>query len=140
MPELREPLEPATAAMLRRAVLRLCTGERRRVFGPVLHVGHPDGPVATYAVDPRARLDPAVRTDLVAALLRRLPAPGPAPLVWLTRTGELALHDEDAVWLAAALQAFAESGRSLTLVVVTRRGWWDPRSGVRREWKRLRAH
>jgi hypothetical protein len=139
VPELREPLDPATAATLRAAVLGLRTAERRRVFGPVLHVGRPGGPVAAYAVDVRDRLDPAVRTDLVGALLRRLPAEGPAPLAWLTRAGELALHDEDAAWLAAARQAFAESGRPLTLVVVTRRGWWDPRSGLRREWKRLRA-
>ena len=49
------------------------------------------------------------------------------------------LHDVDAAWLAAAGQAFGESGRHLTLVVVTRQGWWDPRSGTSRVWKRLRA-
>jgi hypothetical protein len=44
----------------------------------------------------------------------------------------------DAEWLSAARSAFAEAGVDLTMVVVTRRGWWDPRSGRRREWKRLR--
>jgi hypothetical protein len=59
-------------------------------------------------------------------------------MVWLTRAGPLDLQDVDAAWLAAARIATAEAGVSLTMVVVTRHGWLDPRSGVRREWKRLR--
>ena len=60
-------------------------------------------------------------------------------MVWLTRAGDLDLQDVDAAWLSAARAAGAEAGIDLTLVVVTRRGWSDPRSGVSREWKRLRS-
>ena len=58
--------------------------------------------------------------------------------MWLTRAGPLDLQDVDAAWLAAARTAASEAGVALTMVVVTRRGWCDPRSGARREWKRLR--
>ncbi len=139
MPELRHPLPPDTEAALRLAVLQLRSHERRRVFGPVLHVGWPDGPQTSYADGAREVLDQGLRADLVAVMLRRADRPGPAPLVWVTRTGELALHDIDASWLAASGQAFGEAGRPLTMVVVTRQGWWDPRSGTQRVWKRLRA-
>ena len=71
-------------------------------------------------------------------MLRRTTTSRRAPLVWLTRPGELDLQDVDAAWLAAARTAYAEAAAPLTMVVVTRRGWRDPRSGVRREWKRLR--
>jgi hypothetical protein len=140
VPVLRDPVPPSTAAALRRAVLDLRTGEPRRRFAPVLHVGHPlRGAVAsTPGVGPG--LDPALRADLVAALLRRAVRGEPAtPLVWLTRTGGHAWHDADAAWLEPAARAHAEAGRSLTFVVVTRRGWWDPRSGAQRTWARLRA-
>ena len=139
MPELRPPLPARTEAVLRQAVLELRSGERRRVFGPVLHVGRPGGPRASCDAGDGEDLDHAVRADAVAAMLHLTDRPGATPLAWLTRTGELALTDTDAAWLAAAGQAFAEAGRSLTLVVVTRQGWWDPRSDARRVWKRLRS-
>ena len=47
--------------------------------------------------------------------------------------------DLDLAWVQAVRAAGAEAGVELTLVVVTRKGWFDPRSGVRREWKRLRT-
>jgi hypothetical protein len=59
--------------------------------------------------------------------------------VWLTRPGELALHDLDVAWLSAAASAYAEAGADLTMVVVNRRGWRDPRSGAGQTWVRLRA-
>ena len=59
--------------------------------------------------------------------------------MWLTRTGDFVLEDPDAAWLSAARSAYAEAGLCITMVVVTRRGWWDPRSGASRKWKRLRA-
>jgi hypothetical protein len=59
--------------------------------------------------------------------------------VWLTRSGELALHDLDVEWLTAAASAYAEAGVDLTMVVVNRRGWRDPRSGVGQTWVRLRG-
>jgi len=126
------------ANTLRQTVLQLRSSERRRVFGPVLHVGFPGGLETSYAAGERESLDLAVRADVVAALLRRMEQLDAHPLVWVTRTGDLALHDVDAAWLAAAGQAFGEAGRPLTMVVVTRQGWWDPRSDVRRVWKRLR--
>jgi hypothetical protein len=49
------------------------------------------------------------------------------------------VEDLDLAWLAAARSASAEAAVALVLVVVTRSGWFDPRTGVRREWKRLRT-
>jgi hypothetical protein len=139
VPPLTAPVPPATAAALRRAVLGLRGSERRRLFAPVLHVGDPGRVDAAYGVRGDEPLDHALRCDLLSALLRRVDDGGPvAPLVWLTRTGAHALHDQDAAWLAAARAAYAEAGRPLTLVVVTRQGWWDPRSGLEQVWRRLR--
>ncbi len=83
-------------------------------------------------------MEHGLRADVLAALLGRAGQADGPPLVWLTRPGELSLHDVDVDWLAAAQSAYAEAGVPLTMVVVTRRGWWDPRSDVRRVWKRLR--
>ena len=64
---------------------------------------------------------------------------GPEPsLVWLTRPGPLEIQDLDLHWLAAAAVAAGELGVGLRMVVVNRRSWRDPRTGVGREWKRLR--
>lgn len=139
VPPLHHPLPSDMDAALRQAVLQLRSCERRRVFDPVLHVGWPCGPQTSYASGSREALDHALRADLVATMLRWVDRPGAGPLVWVARTGELALHDVDAAWLAAAGQAFGEAGRPLTMVVVTRQGWWDPRSRAHRVWKRLRA-
>lgn len=137
-PHPATPLSPQTCALLRRAVLDFRVSERRKVFAPVLHVGVPGG--VGLAHEPRRDepMEHALRADLVAALLRRTRTGPVEPLVWLTRTGEFVLEDMDAAWLSAARSAYAEAGVGLTMVVVTRRGWWDPRSGRRREWKRLR--
>jgi hypothetical protein len=125
--------------VLRQAVLEHARAERRRGYPPVLHVGVPGGTEELFALGPDEPADHAIRADAVAALLQRgRRATGAVPLVWLTRTGPLDLQDVDAAWLSAARTAAAEAGIELTLVVVTRRGWLDPRSGVRREWKRLR--
>jgi hypothetical protein len=135
MPSVTEPLPRETALLLREAVRRHVIGERRRRFAPVVHLGRPAGhqwhaPAAVGASDH------ALRTDVMGALLAQV---GDRPhLVWLTRPGELVQHDVDAAWLSASASAYGESGRDLSFVVVTRRGWWDPRSGVRREWRRMR--
>jgi hypothetical protein len=135
-----EPVGPHLRATLRRAVLEHVSSERRRAFPPLLHVGTPGGPQALFATEPdRAPLDHALRADVVAAMLARQRTGGVAPLVWLTRPGDLCLQDVDAAWLAAARGAAAEAGLPLTMVVVTRRGWWDPRSGATRTWRRLRV-
>ena len=118
MEGIQEPVAAGTAAVLRRAVLDHVRTERRRRFAPLLHAGVPGGAEEVFAAAPGDGLDHALRTDVVAPQERR--------------------HDVDVAWLAAARAAGAEAGGDVTLVVVTRRGWTDPRSGVRREWKRLR--
>ena len=140
MEGIAEPVGRRLHEMLRRAVFDHALSEPRRAFPPLLHVGRPSGPEAVFgAHDPS---DQSLRTDVVAALLHRTRSAdgsGPDPVVWLTRAGPLELQDLDAAWLAAARAATAEAGLPLTLVVVTRHGWRDPRSGVARVWKRARA-
>jgi hypothetical protein len=136
VPVLIEPLAPEVRAELRDAVLRLRAAGGRRRPPPAVHVGRPDGTAATFEV-PGDGLDHGLRCDVVATLLRRR-EPGSRPLTWLTRPGELSPHDLDAAWLSAAAAAHAEAGLCLTMVVVTRTGWWDPRSDVRQTWRRLR--
>jgi hypothetical protein len=136
---IREPVDRAAALVLRRAVLDHVRVERRRWFPALLHVGAPGGAEEVFVADPDDPLDHALRADVVAALLQRARRRGGAvPMLWLTRPGPLDLQDVDAAWLSSARTATAEAGIGLTLVVITRRGWVDPRSGVRREWKRLR--
>jgi len=135
---IQEPVGRALHLVLRRAVLDHAVTERRRVHPPLVHVGRPGGPEDVFAVESGDDLDQALRCDVVAALLRRSRRSGSVPMVWLTRAGELDLQDVDVAWMAAARAASAEAGIGLTLVVVNRHGWRDPRSGVRREWKRLR--
>ncbi len=133
-----DPLTSKTHALLRRAVLDFRVTERRKTFAPVLHVGVPGATGFAYEPCRDEPMEHGVRADLVAAFLHRTRTGRVEPFVWLTRTGEFVLEDVDAAWLSAARSAYAEADVSLTMVVVTRRGWWDPRSGRRREWKRLR--
>jgi hypothetical protein len=135
---IHEPVTRSLHRTLRRAVLEHAGSERRRIFAPLLHVGTPGGPQALFAPGPLPATDHALRTDVMAALLRRTSAID-GRLVWLTRAGGLDLQDVDAAWLAAARAAGAEAGVPVTMVVVTRHGWRDPRSGAGRTWKRLRA-
>jgi hypothetical protein len=136
---IQEPLARSLHRTLRRAVLEHAVSERRRIFAPVLHVGTPGGPQALFAPGQLGATDHGLRTDVVAALLRRTAGAPEEQLVWLTRAGDLELQDVDAAWLAAARAAVLEAGVPLTLVIVNRHGWWDPRSGAGRTWKRLRA-
>jgi hypothetical protein len=136
---LQEPISAPLHHLLRRAVQDHATSERRRVFRPRLHVGVPGGVEAVFAVRDDEPTDHALRCDVVAAMVRRARRPGPVPMVWLTRAGELETQDVDAAWLASARAAYAELGLPLLMVVVNRRGWRDPRSGASRTWRRLRA-
>ena len=135
---LSDPLPRHTQVLLRRAVLEHAAQERRRVYPPMLHVGVPGDRVASLAVAAAEPTDPGLRTDVVAALRVRAEA-RPASLVWLSRSGALELQDVDARWLAAACAAYAEARAPLEFVVVNRRGWRDPRSGLSRTWVRLRV-
>lgn len=136
---VREPVGQELERRLRRAVLEHVSVPRRRAFPTLVHVGEPGRQDTLPATVAERAPDHALCADMVAALLHRHrddPAP---PLVWISRSGELTLQDLDAVWLSGARSAAAEAGLPLTFVVVTRRGWWDPRSGVSRTWVRLRA-
>lgn len=135
-----EPVPRDLQRLLRRAVLDHTTTERQRVFPPALHVGVPGAVRARFVVGPDdGTLDHAVRTDVVEAMVRRTRRPDAHPIVWLTRRGQLDLQDVDLDWLAAARTAGAELGIPLPLVVVNRRSWRDPRTGVGRQWERLRS-
>lgn len=141
MGELRAPVAPAEQTLLRRAVVEHVRTIRGRTIPPVVHVGVPGGPTRSLTVRSDEPTDHALRADVVAAMVGLRPPPDgrlAVPWVWLARAGDLTLHDLDAQWLAAACTAYGEAGLDLTMVVVTRRGWRDPRSGLSRTWVRIR--
>lgn len=141
MGELRDPAPSPEQVLLRRAVLEHVRSISGRTVPPVLHVGVPGGQVRDFVVRRDEPTDHALRADVVSAMVGRRPAAdgrSALPWVWLSRAGDLHLHDLDAQWLAAACTAYAEAGLDLTMVVVNRRGWRDPRSGTTRTWVRLR--
>ena len=134
-----EPVSRALHVRLRRAVLDHASHERRRIFAPVLHVGLPGEREAGFEIGPDDVLDQALRVDVVSALVRRTHRRGATPLVWLARPGDLSeVRDTDLAWLAATRAAAGELGRHLPYVVINRRAWRDPRTGVGRSWQRLR--
>ena len=143
--EVREPIDPEHRRLLRRAVVDHVGSLTGRAFPPVVHVGRPGSTARRFTIRGDEDTDHALRADIVAAMLGRRPAspvmwPLRWPWVWLTRAGDLALHDLDVEWLTAAASAYAEAGVDLTMVVVTRGGWRDPRSGAGQTWVRLRAN
>lgn len=136
---LQAPIERSTHVALRAAVLDLVETEPRRRFPAALHAGTPSHRLRH--VD-EGSSDFGQRCDVALALLRgavaATPRHEPEPPVWLTRPGELSVHDVDLLWWGPVAWAAAALGRPTGLVVVTRHGWFDPASGVRREWRRLR--
>jgi hypothetical protein len=139
---VEEPVSRADQALLRRLVLDHKTTERRRRFPAVLHLGAPGRPESGRVDEAEADLDHALRCDLLEAMLRtarRGPLAASWPLrTWLTRPGDLEVQDIDLTWLRAVTAVNGELGQALPFVVVTRAGWFDPRSDVRRTWRRLR--
>ena len=133
---LREPVDRAVQQLLRQAVIDHAQGERRKVFPPVLLVGVPGIRARRFEID--EPLDHALRVDVVESMLRPSLEKGVVPLLWLTRRGDLEPHDVDGAWSAAVHAAGDELGLALGLVIVTRRSWHDPRTGVHRTWKRVR--
>jgi hypothetical protein len=133
---LSAPIERDTHRVLRAAVLELVEGEAHRHFPTVLHAGEP-GRSLRHVEDPPL-VDAGIRADVTLALLRGAGALSSRPVVWLTRPGELSPHDDDLRWIWPVTWASSSLGLPVGLVVVTRRGWFDPVSGVRREWHRLR--
>lgn len=137
------PRAPADQRARQRAwraeVLALRGRHRGRYFPATLAVGVPEGVRRVVGID--AGGDHGLRIDLVAGLLLRggsRAAGAPAPAAWLTRPGQPVWHDLDARWLPAALHAFAEAGLEPDFVVLTKSGWYDPRTGAGQSWKRLR--
>ncbi len=141
VPGLAEPVDPGLSRALRAAALELRDRRRTRRFPPEVSVGGLGLPralrdtVVELDADP---LDHTLRCELVAALLARALAEEQRPVAWLARPGPLVWHDLDAAWWPAFAAAYAEAAVPLTAVVVTRTGWYDPRSGLTREWRRLR--
>lgn len=133
---LREPVDRLVQQLLRRAVLDHALLEQRKVYPPVLHVGVPG--VRSRRFEIEEDLDHALRIDVVEAMLRPAVEKGIVPLLWLTRRGDTAAHDVDGAWSAAVHASGDELGLALGLVIVTRRSWHDPRTGVFRTWKRIR--
>jgi hypothetical protein len=142
------PVPPASAApdpdrAWRLEVGRFRDSRRARVFPMEVLVGEPSaarvGLEVPWPVPPE--YDAGLRFDLALALVERWPL-GPAfrpPAAWVARMGAPEPHDEDHLWHAAAVRAFAAHGWELdTFRVVTRAGWLDLRTGRTRTWVRLR--
>lgn len=136
------PITRTQHVVFRAAVLSFKESAPRGRAPMSLHVGVPDTANACHVVLPGQALgqalDQALRTDIAAGLLQRTAAQAPDRWGWLARVGSLALHDADVVWSAAWYAACAEGEVDVPFVVVTRTGWRDPRTGVGREWSRLR--
>jgi hypothetical protein len=132
------PITRTQHVVFRAAVLSFKESAPRGRAPVTLHVGVPDAANACHVVLAGQALDQALCTDIAAGLLQRTAARAPNRWGWLTRVGSLALHDADVLWSAAWYAACAEAEVEVPLVVVTRTGWRDPRTGVGREWSRLR--
>lgn len=141
-PGIVEPVPRPLQQLLREAVLTHASEESRRVYPPIVHAGVPGRATRRFVVDPEDDLDAALRIDIVEALVRPSLERGRVPLLWLTRREYGAEPDAgspvDHPWVAAAAAAGSELSVLLDLVVVTRRSWHDPRTGVGRRWRRLR--
>lgn len=133
---LQAPIDRYTHAVLRAATVELVETERRRRFPPTVHAGVP-GRCVLHPDDPPL-VDPGLRADVALGMLRSSTSLTARPVLWLTRPGELSPHDDDLRWLGPVAWASQALGTQVGLVVVTRRGWFDPVSDVRREWRRLR--
>ena len=148
MPELTAPVDPGLAEQLDGLARGLRTSEHRRSHPSVAHARGPgghawcelpwSGPAGRRTTSPDgdalgpAELDLAGRREVAGRLLDQVAGDGgagQAPLLWLTApVGEAPAAAGG--WTAAVLAAAHERGLDPTWVVVTRRGWLDPRSGV----------
>jgi hypothetical protein len=135
---ITEPVPRPLQKVLRRAVLEHAAAEQRRHHPAVLNVGLPGLGPRRFCPEPGDVLDHALRVEVVQAMLRHSLERSRVPLVWLTRMEGEPVWDCDVDWGCAVRAAGGELGLALGLVVVTRRSWHDPRSGVGRTWKRLR--
>ena len=138
-----DELDAATREWLRqltRAHVRSWHGRLR--VGSDLWIGRPRGPVdEQIGLRVGDDLDAALRFEIALALMERFDKQAPAgtPWMWLTRTGAPDTHDLDLAWLSGVLAAAAAASRDVEFVVVTRQGWYDPRSGAVQRWARVRG-
>jgi hypothetical protein len=149
---LEDPVPVAVHRALRGAVLDLKTRHRTLSFPPEIQVSRSQTPTGRWigVHEVTGNGLSAHRSLAVAGLevdVMRALVPQPSEVwphnqetwIWLARPGALAWHDLDAVWLAAATLAHEEAGLEFTMAVITKQGWYDPRSGCSRSWKRLRV-
>lgn len=101
-------------------------------------MGRPGGPSAAISLATTELLDHGLCTEIVGSLMHRVLPQCAEPMCWLARPGLPTLHDLDVAWLSAALSAGGELGLRPVVVVLTRTGWFDPRSGTGQTWRRLR--
>ncbi len=136
---LQAPIDRLTHVVLRAAVLELRETEPRRHFPVRVHAGVP-GRSRVHDTGVPCPDDAGQRAELALALLHAAARDVPRPYVWTTRAGDLVVEDSDLRWGSAVRWAAGALGVAADLVVVTRSGWFDPVSDVRREWRRLRRH
>lgn len=136
---LQAPVDRVTHAVLRSAVLELRESEPRLRFPARVHAGVP-GRARVHELAPGDPSDAGHRAEIALALLHAAARDVPRPYAWLSRPGDLTVEDLDLVWGSAVRWAAGALDGTTDLVVVTRGGWFDPVSGVRREWRRLRRH
>lgn len=137
---LQAPIDRLTHQVFRTAVLHLRESEHRRRFPVTVHAGFP-GRTASHTWPAGTDHDHGLRCDITAALLARVAVRPPAGrFVWITRPGSPSVHDADLAWRSAVEWAGASLDIATSLVVVTRYGWFDPDSGVGRQWRRIRRH
>ena len=107
---------------------------------PALHAGRPGGARETYVAGHAfgRALDHALRTEVAGALLERALRRSPTPALWLSRGRVPQWHDDDAAWFGPVVAAYGELGLPPRFLVVTPRGWYDPRTGRVRTWRRPR--
>ncbi|WP_141013729.1 hypothetical protein [Nocardioides sambongensis] len=133
---ITDPVPRALERVLRHAVLAHVRSESRRSYPQGLVVGFPTSPVEQRRLELSATgWDHSLRTEVVQAMAAPFLAEGRVPLVWLTRPYVCDGHD-DLAWASAVGSAAGELGADLGFVVVTRRSWRDPRTGVGRTWQR----
>lgn len=136
---IHAPIDRLTHQVLRAAVLELREAESRRRFPMALHAGLPGTAVSLEPAHLR-RADVGLARELTLILLERAGRAHERPFCWLTRPGALTVHDADLFWDAAVRWAAQALSSSVSLVVVTREGWFCPTTGATRSWRRLRRH